>query len=191
MASPREVEVSRKAEVHQKQGLRETLAAFFHGLESLCPVRGTTVGFLAESLQQHLHLSEEDAEHIVHLLGGDISAHIKKEAFVECALGWWESKREEHENEVVEDQVKDFLGEERLQNQLDHSFVQSSSLENLEDLHFLEEQKMELEERLKLSVELEEKLSRQYLAKAAQCNLEEARFFWSFVLLSVCCFSAI
>ena len=114
----------------------------------------------------------------MHLLGGDLSAHIKKEAFVECALGWWESKREEKENELIEDQVEeDFLGEERLQNQLDHSFVQSSSLENLEDLHLLEEQKMELEERLKLSVELEEKWCRQYLAKAAQCNLEEARCF--------------
>ena len=157
------VEVSRKAEVHQEQGLRETLAAFFHSLESRSPVWGTTVGYLAESLQQHLHLSEEDAEHIVNLLGGDLSAHIQKEAFVECALGWLESKREEQEYEVIEDKFEEnALREEGLHNQLDHTFAQSSSLDNLEDLHFLEEQKMELEERLRVSEELEEKWRRQY-----------------------------
>ena len=101
----RELEISSKAAVCQEQGLRETLEAFFHGLESKCQVRGTTVGYLAESLQQLLHLSEEDAEHIVDLLGGDLSAHIKMEVFVECALGWWESKREEKEARDEEDDV--------------------------------------------------------------------------------------
>ena len=174
----REVEVSSKVGVSQEQGLRETLEAFFNDVESRRQVGGTTVGYLAEYLQQLLHLSEEDAEHIVDLLGGDLSAHIKKKAFVECALGWWESKRNEQENEVTEELVKeDFLGEERFQNQPDRSCVRSSSLETLEDLHFLEEQKMELEERLRLSGELEEKWRRQYFAKAAQCDLEEARFF--------------
>jgi len=172
----REVEVSTKAIVCPEQGLKETLAAFFQGLESLCQVRGATVGYLAESLQQHLHLSEEDAEHIVDLLGGDLSAYIKKEAFVECALGWWESKTNEQENEVTEELVKeDSLGEERFQNQPDRSRVRRSSLENLEDLHFLEEEKMDLEERLRFSGEQEEKWRRQYFAKAAQCDLEEAR----------------
>ena len=59
-----------------------------------------------------------------------------------------------------------------------------SSLENLEDFHFLEEQKMELEERLRVSGELEEKWRRQYFEMAALCELEEARFliFCSFRL---------
>ena len=181
----RELEISSKAAVCQEQGLRETLEAFFHGLESKCQVRGTTVGYLAESLQQLLHLSEEDAEHIVDLLGGDLSAHIKKEVFVECALGWWESQGNEQENEVCEEMVKDdFPREARFQNQPDLSCVRRSSLENLEDLHFLEEQKMELEKKLRLSGELEEKWRRQFFAKAAQCDLEEARFllFCSFCL---------
>ena len=167
----REVEVGFKGGVCQKQELRGTLEAL------LCQVRGTTVGYLAESLQQLLHLSEEDAEHIVDLLGGDLSAHIKKEVFVECALGWWEGKIKEQENDVIEEMVKDdFLGEARFRNQPDRSCVRRSSLENLEDLHFLEEQKVELEERLRFSGKLEEKWRRQYFAKAAQCELEEARF---------------
>ena len=173
----REVRVSSKAGVIEQPGLRETLETFFHDIESECHARGTTVGYLAESLQQHLHLSEEDAEHIVDLLGGDLSAHIGKEEFVQCALGWWEGKIKEQENEVIEEMVKDdFLGEARFRNQPDRSCVRRSSLENLEDLHFLEEQKVELEERLRLSGELEEKWRRQYFAKAAQCELEEARF---------------
>ena len=172
----REVEVTSKPGACQP-GLRETLEAFFLGVESQLQGWGTTVGLLVESLQQHLHLSEEDAEHIVDLLGGDLSAHIGKEEFVQCALGWWEGKIKEQENEVIEEMVKDdFLGEARFRNQPDRSCVRRSSLENLEDLHFLEEQKVELEERLRLSGELEEKWRRQYFAKAAQCELEEARF---------------
>ena len=58
--------------------------------------------------------------------------------------------------------------------------VGSSSLENLEDLHFLEEQKVELEDKLKLSGKSVEKWRRQYFAKAAQCELEEARFLIKF-----------
>ena len=171
----RELEISSKAAVCQEQGLRETLEAFFHGPESKCQVRGMTVGYLAESLQQLLHLSEEDAEHIVDLLGGDLSAHIKKEVFVECALGWWEIEGKQQEHEMIEELVEDDIpGEPRFQNQSDRS---CSSLENVEDLHFLEEQKMELEEKLRLSEELEEKWRCKFFAKAAQCDLEEARFF--------------
>ena len=73
----KEVEVGSKSDTRQ-EGLRETLEAFFNSVESSCHAEGMTVGYLVESLQQHLHLSEEDAEHIVVLLGGDISAHIKK-----------------------------------------------------------------------------------------------------------------
>ena len=141
------------------------------------------MGYLAESLQQLLHLSEEDAEHIVDLLGGDLSAPIKMEVFVECALGWWESKGKQQEHEMIEELLveEEIPGEPKFQNQPDRS---CSSLENLEDFHFLEEQKMELEERLRLSGELEEKWRRQFFAKAAQCDLEEARFllFCSFCL---------
>ena len=43
---------------------------------------------------------------------------------------------------------------------------------------------MELEERLRLSSELEEKWRRQYFAKAAQCDLEEARFLFAFLFIS-------
>ena len=124
-----------------------------------------TVGYLAESLQQLLHLSEEDAEHIVDLLGGDLSAHIKMEVFVECALGWWESKGKQQEHEMIEELVEEEIpGEPKFQNQPDRS---SSNLDNVEDLHFLEEQKMELEERLRLSGELEEKWRCKFFAKAA------------------------
>ena len=58
-------------------GLKESLEIFFTGtdLEPLCEVRGRTVGHLVLALQRQLHLSEEDAEHIVELLGGDIYAH--------------------------------------------------------------------------------------------------------------------
>ena len=73
----KEVEVGSKSDTRQ-EGLRETLEVFFNSVESQCQVGGMTVGYLVGSLQQHLHLSEEDAEHIVVLLGGDISAHIKK-----------------------------------------------------------------------------------------------------------------
>ena len=178
----REVEISSKAGGCQEQGLRETLEAFFNGLESKCQVRGTTVGYLAESLQQLLHLSEQDAEHIVDLLGGDLSAHIKKEVFVECALGWWELKGKQQEQNMIEELVEEnILGEPKFQNQPNR---RCSSLENLEDLHFLEEQKMELEEGLRLSGELEEKWRRQYFAKAAQCDLEEARFLFAFLFIS-------
>ena len=172
----REVEVTSKPGACQP-GLRETLEAFFLGVESQRQGWGTTVGLLVESLQQHLHLSEEDAEHIVDLLGGDLSAHIKKEVFVECALGWWETRGSAEGDEVVENiGEEEIVGEGTFQNPLDCSCVGSSGLENLEDFHFLEEQKMELEERLRLSGELEEKWRRQYLAMAAQCELEEARF---------------
>ena len=173
----REVEVSCKAEVIQQPGLRETLEAFFHDIESECQASGITVGYLAESLQQHVHLSEEDAERIVDLLGGDLSADIGKEVFVKCVLGWWESKGKEQEYEVIEEMVKeDCLGEIRFQNQPDSSYVRHTNLKNLEDLHFLEEQKVELEERLRQSEELVEKWRRQCFAKATKCELEEARF---------------
>ena len=63
-------------------GLKESLEIFFAGsdLEPQCEVRGITVGHLVLALQRQLHLSEEDAEHIVELLGGDVSAHMKKES---------------------------------------------------------------------------------------------------------------
>ena len=109
------------------------------------------------------------------LLGGDLSAQIKKEVFVECALGWWETRGSAEVDEVVKDIVgKEILGEVGFQNQLDRSGIGCSSLE---DFDFLEEQKMELEERLRISGKLEEKWRRQYFAMAAQCELEEARFF--------------
>ena len=173
----REVEVTSKPGACQP-GLRETLEAFFLGVESQRQGWGTTVGLLVESLQQHLHLSEEDAEHIVDLLGGDLSAHIKKEVFVECALGWWETRGSAEGDEVVENigDEEEIVGEGTFQKTPDRSCVESSSLENLEDLHFLEEQNMKLEERLRVSGELEEKWRRQYFAMAAQCEQEEARF---------------
>ena len=171
----KEVEVGSKSDT-RGEGLRETLEAFFNSVESSCHVEGMTVGYLVESLQQHLHLSEEDAEHIVVLLGDDISTHIKKEVFVDCALSWWEIKGNA-EDQVIEGQVEvEVVGKVRIQNQLDGSSFQRSSLEDLEDLHFLEEQKVELEEKLKLSGKSVEKWRRQYFAKAAQCELEEARF---------------
>ena len=188
-----EVEVNCKGGICQQQELREGLEAFFHGVESKRQVGGMMVGYLVESLQQHLHLSEEDAEHIVHLLGGDLSAHIKKEVFVECALGWWENKGSAGEDEVIEDVGEEILEEARFQNIPVGSSIGRSSMENLEDLHFLEEKKEELEERLRLSVELEEKWRRQYFVKAAQCELEETRFWYLMKLLesSVHCFPII
>ena len=180
----KEVEVGSKSDT-RREGLRETLEAFFDSVESQCHVGGMTVGFLVESLQEHLHLSEEDAEHIVVLLGDDISAHIKKEVFVDCALSWWEIKGNA-EDQVIEGQVEvEVVGKVRIQNQLDGSSFQRSSLEDLEDLHFLEEQKVELEEKLKLSGKSVEKWRRQYFAKAAQCELEEARFLIKFSVLKL------
>ena len=41
------------------------------------------------------------------LLGGDVSSHIGKEEFVQCALGWWERKVKEHKEEANEEMVKD------------------------------------------------------------------------------------
>ena len=82
---------------------------------------------------------------------------------------------------MIEGQVEvEVVGKVRIQNQLDGSSFQRSSLEDLDDLHFLEEQKVELEEKLKLSGESVEKWRRQYFAKAAQCELEEARFLIKF-----------
>ena len=72
------------------------------------------------------------------------------------------------------------MGKVAFQNQLDGSSFQRLSLENLEDLHFLEEQKVELEENLRLSGDSIDKWRRQYFAKAAQCELEEARFLIKF-----------
>ena len=176
----KEVEVSFKSNACQ-EGLRETLEAFFNSAESQCQVGGMTVGYLVESLQHHLHLSEEDAEHIVDLLGGNLSARIKKEIFVECALCWWEIKGHA-EDEVIDCLVEEeiLVGKVGFQNQLDGSCFQRSSLEDLEDFHFLEEQKVELEEKLRLSGESVEKWRRQYFSKAAQCELEEARFLIKF-----------
>ena len=78
---------------------------------------------------------------------------------------------------MIEGQVEvEVVGKVRIQNQLDGSSFQRSSLEDLDDLHFLEEQKVELEDKLKLSGKSVEKWRRQYFAKAAQCELEEARF---------------
>ena len=77
---------------------------------------------------------------------------------------------------MIEDVGEEILEEARFQNIPVGSSIGRSSMENLQDLHFLEEKKEELEERLRLSVELEEKWRRQYFVKAAQCELEETRF---------------
>ena len=172
-----------------RQGVRETLEAFFQGIDSKCQVRGMTVGFLVESLQQHLNLPEEDAEQVVDLLGGDLFALIGKEAFVERALGWWETQENDGEEVFEKMAEEEIQGNERFQNQLDISYVRRSSLShgNVEDLHFLEEQKVDLEERLRLSGEVEEQWRRRYFAKADQWEQEEARFFYFLLILNIKC----
>ena len=141
-------------------------------------VRGRTVGHLVLALQRHLHLSEEDVEHIVELLGGDVSAHMRKEVFVEQVLGWWESRGlvDEVPEAVLEDNL---LEQERYGTNLNRSYSRLSCSENVEDLHIFEDEGLdlaEMEEKLKLSKQVEEKWRRQHLEAVARCEFEEARF---------------
>ena len=161
-------------------GLKESLEIFFAGtdLEPLCEVRGMTVGHLVLALQRQLHLSEEDAEHIVELLGGDVSAHMSKEVFVEQVLGWWESRGlvDEVPEAVLEDNL---LEQERYGTNLNRSYSRLSCSENVEDLHIFEDEGSdlaEMEEKLKLSKQVEEKWRRHHLEAVARCEFEEARF---------------
>ena len=161
-------------------GLKESLEIFFAGtdLEPLCEVRGMTVGHLVLALQRQLHLSEEDAEHIVELLGGDVFAHMRKEVFVEQVLGWWESRGlvDEVPEAVLEDNL---LEQERYGTNLNRSYSRLSCSENVEDLHIFEDEGSdlaEMEEKLKLSKQVEEKWRRQHLEAVARCEFEEARF---------------
>ena len=161
-------------------GLKESLEIFFNGIdfEPQFEVRGMTVGHLVLALQRHLHLSEEDAEHIVELLGGDVTAHMRKEVFVEQVLGWWESRGlvDEVPEAVLEDNL---LEQERYGTNLNRSYSRLSCSENVEDLHIFEDEGSdlaEMEEKLKLSKEVEEKWRRQHLEAVARCEFEEARF---------------
>ena len=161
-------------------GLKESLEIFFAGsdLEPQCEVRGMTVGHLVLALQRQLHLSEEDAEHIVELLGGDISAHMRKEVFVDQVLGWWESRGlgEGVPEVVIEYSV---LEQERCGINLNQNSSRLSYSENVEDLPtFVDEGSdlVEMEERLKLSKQVGEKWRCQHLEADARCEFEEARF---------------
>ena len=161
-------------------GLKESLEIFFAGsdLEPQCEVRGMTVGHLVLALQRQLHLSEEDAEHIVELLGGDVSAHMRKEVFVDQVLDWWETRGlvEGVPNAVIEDNV---LEQERYGINLNQSHSRLSCSENVEDLHIFEDEGSdlaEMEERLKLSKQVGEKWRRHHLEAVARCEFEEARF---------------
>ena len=161
-------------------GLKESLEIFFAGsdLEPQCEVRGMTVGHLVLALQRQLHLSEEDAEHIVELLGGDVSAHMRKEVFVDQVLDWWETRGlvEGVPNAVIEDNV---LEQERYGINLNQSHSRLSCSENVDDLHIFEDEGSdlaEMEERLKLSKQVGEKWRRHHLEAVARCEFEEARF---------------
>ena len=137
-----------------------------------------TVGHLVLALQRHLHLSEEDAENIVELLGGDDSAHMRKEVFVGQVLGWWESRGlgEGVPEVVIEYSV---LEQERCGINLNQNSSRLSYSENVEDLPtFVDEGSdlVEMEERLKLSKQVGEKWRCQHLEADARCEFEEARF---------------
>ena len=161
-------------------GLQESLEIFFNGIdfEPQFEVRGMTVGHLVLALQRHLHLSEEDAEHIVELLGGDVTAHMRKEVFVEQVLGWWESRGlvDEVPEAVLEDNL---LEQERYGTNLNRSYSRLSCSENVEDLHIIGDEGSdlaEMKEKLKLSKQVGEKWRRQHLEAVARCEFEEARF---------------
>ena len=161
-------------------GLQESLEIFFNGIdfESQCEVRGMTAGHVVLALQRHLHLSEEDAEHIVELLGGDVTAHMRKEVFVDQVLGWWETRGlvEGVPEAVIEDNV---LEQERYGINLNQSHSRLSCSENVENLHIFEDEGSdlaEMEERLKLSKQVGEKWRRHHLEAVARCEFEEARF---------------
>ena len=112
------------------------------------------------------------------------NAHMRKEVFVEQVLGWWESRGLVDEVPGVEDNL---LEQERYGTNLNRSYSRLSCSENVEDLHIFEDEGSdlaEMEEKLKLSKQVEEKWRRQHLEAVARCEFEEARFA---VLLSHDC----
>ena len=106
------------------------------------------------------------------------NAHMRKEVFVEQVLGWWESRGlvDEVPEAVLEDNL---LEQERYGTNLNRSYSRLSCSENVEDLHIFEDEGSdlaEMEEKLKLSKQVEEKWRRHHLEAVARCEFEEARF---------------